>query len=640
MSAVPTRSCAGCGRTITWRKKWARDWTSVRWCSDACRRAGRSGQDRELDRTILALLADRAAGKTICPSGAARALGGDDWRPLLEPARSAARRLVAAGEVEITQSGRVVDPSTAKGRSASAASGGTSVDGMGDTHELTVLDAVRDWRRAHAADVLADFAGLLRLENVTGDVPALRRNADEIVARLRARGVEAEAVGPDGVAPRGGGRVPARPGAPRLGLYAHYDGQPVTPADWSTPPFEPTLIAPDGTALPFPAAGDEVGDEWRLHARAAADDKAPIIALLAALDALTAAGVEREVELILGLEGEEESGSTHLGELMTAYADRLDAPVWLVCDGPVQPGNGPQVVLGVRGFTDLELTVYGPARELHSGHYGNWAPNPALELARLLASMKDADGRVTIDGFTADTRPPSPAEQAALDALPPVEAGLLESFGLTAAEVPGSRLADRLMLPSLNVRGLRAADVGPAARNVIPATATASIDIRLAAGDDPERMLERVREHVRRQGYLVLDRPPTAVERDEHRAIARIDARAGYPAVRAGAGLPVVGHLLELAAAAAGEPAIALPTLGGSVPLHHLGQALGAPAVLLPIANPDNNQHAADENLRLGNLWYGVDLFALLLTVRPSGPWVTPTVRSAAHGERQVTPTN
>jgi acetylornithine deacetylase/succinyl-diaminopimelate desuccinylase-like protein len=480
-----------------------------------------------------------------------------------------------------------------------------------------LLDAARDWRREHAAEVLAGFAALLALDNVTGDVPALRRNAAEIVRRLRARGVEAEAVGPDGVAPLVVGRVPARPGAARLGLYAHYDGQPVTPADWATPPFEPTLVGPDGAAVPLPAPGVPVDDEWRLHARAAADDKAPIVALLAALDAVAAAGAELEIELVLCLEGEEESGSTHLGQLMAAHADRLAAAAWLICDGPVQQGNAPQVVLGVRGFTDLELTVYGPARELHSGHYGNWAPNPAMALARLLASMKDAAGRVTIDGFTADTRPPTPTDRAVLDAMPAVEPALLERLGLAAPEVPGSRLLDRLMLPSLNVRGLHAADVGPAARNVIPAYATASIDIRLAAGDDPERMLERVREHVRRQGYLVLDREPTAAERRSHRAIARIDARAGYPAARASAELPVVGHLLELAGRAAGEPAIALPTLGGSVPLHHFGEVLGAPTVIVPIANPDNNQHAADENLRLGNLWYGVDLFALLLTT----PW-------------------
>ncbi|MFL6127821.1 MAG: M20/M25/M40 family metallo-hydrolase [Mycobacteriales bacterium] len=477
-----------------------------------------------------------------------------------------------------------------------------------------VLAAARAYRRKHAARVLADFRDLLALANVTGDVAALRHNAAEIVARFRARGAELEAVGPDGVAPLVVGRVPARPGVPRLGVYVHYDGQPVTPAEWGTPPFEPTLVGPDGSTVPFPAVGEPVDDEWRLHARAAADDKAPLVALLTALDAVAATGAGHEVELVLCFEGEEESGSTHLGELLAAYADRLAADAWLICDGPVQPGNAPQVVLGVRGFADLDLTVYGPRRELHSGHYGNWAANPALALARLLASMKDGTGRVTVDGFTADTRAPSASEQAMLDAMPPVEDGLLDRLGLAAAEVPGSRLLDRLMLPSLNVRGLRAADVGPAARNVIPASATASIDIRLAAGDDPARTLDRVRAHVERQGYLVLDREPTADERRSHRAIARMDARVGYPAARAPADLPVVRHLLDVAARAAGGDAIALPTLGGSVPLHHFDEVLGVPTVILPIANPDNNQHAADENLRLGNLWYGVDLWTLLLT--------------------------
>ena len=386
--------------------------------------------------------------------------------------------------------------------------------------------------------MLADFADLLALENVTGDVPALRRNADAIVARLRARGVEAEAVGPDGVAPLVIGRVPARPGAPRLGLYAHYDGQPVTPADWATPPFEPTLVGPDGTTMPFPgrrrtrsttsggctpAPPPTTRRRWsRCWPRSTrSPPPAP----------------SRAVELVLCLEGEEESGSTHLGELMAAHADRLAADAWLICDGPVQQGNAPQVVLGVRGFTDLELTVYGPARELHSGHYGNWAPNPALELARLLASMKDAAGRVTIDGFTADTRPPTAAEQAVLDAMPPVEAGLLDRLGLAAAEVPGSRLLDRLMLPSLNVRGLRAADVGAGRPQRDPGVGD-RVDRHPAgrrrrpgadAGAGP-----RARPRPAATWCSTGSRP--RAERRGHPAVARIDARVGYPAARAPGG--------------------------------------------------------------------------------------------------------
>ena len=115
MTPPPTKQCAGCGRTITWRKKWERDWDQVRWCSERCRRAGVSPTDTALERAVLDLLTARAVDATICPSEAARAVGGEQWRPLMEPARSAARRLVADGAVEITQGGHVVDPSTAKG---------------------------------------------------------------------------------------------------------------------------------------------------------------------------------------------------------------------------------------------------------------------------------------------------------------------------------------------------------------------------------------------------------------------------------------------------------------------------------------------------------------------------------------------
>lgn len=112
---LPTKDCAACGRTITWRRKWARDWESVKYCSDACRRRGVGDVDRRLEESIRELLASRATSATICPSEAARAVGGEAWRDLMEPARRAARRLVTAGEVEITQGGHVVDPSTAKG---------------------------------------------------------------------------------------------------------------------------------------------------------------------------------------------------------------------------------------------------------------------------------------------------------------------------------------------------------------------------------------------------------------------------------------------------------------------------------------------------------------------------------------------
>jgi acetylornithine deacetylase/succinyl-diaminopimelate desuccinylase-like protein len=484
----------------------------------------------------------------------------------------------------------------------------------GDGVTAALLDRVRAYRAEHGWRILADFAALVALDNVTQDLPALRRNAAAIAELFAVRGARMEVVEHPGSAPIVIGRLDAGADRPTLGVYVHYDGQPVGTGGWRTPPFAPTLCAPDGRVLPFPAAGDAIDDDWRLFARAVADDKAPLAALLAALDAIRAAGMPPAVNLVFCFEGEEESGSPHLRAYLEALRDRLRADAWLVCDGPVHQSGAPQIVLGARGYCGFDLTVYGPVNEIHSGHYGNWAPNPALELVRLLATLKDGDGTVTVDGFYDDTRPPAPAERALLDALPAVEGPLLDQFGVAGAELVGSRLVDRLLLPSLNIRGIAAGDVGPAARNVIPTEATASVDIRLAAGDRPQRLLRLVREHIAAQGFHVLDGPPTVEHRRRHRRLVRLETRTGYPATRTPADLPIVAHLTGIAGRAAGRPVLTMPTLGGSLPLHDLAETLAVPLVIVPIANADDNQHAANENLRLGQLWYGVDLWSLLLT--------------------------
>jgi acetylornithine deacetylase/succinyl-diaminopimelate desuccinylase-like protein len=130
-------------------------------------------------------------------------------------------------------------------------------------------------------------------------------------------------------------------------------------------------------------------------------------------------------------------------------------------------------------------------------------------------------------------------------------------------------------------------------------------------------MIGLVRAHLERQGYHVLDRDPTDDERRKHPLLARLRGEVGYPAMRTPIDEPIVAHLASVASVAAGRESVVMPTLGGSVPLFHVAEILRAPTVVLPIANHDNNQHAADENLRLGNLWYGVDLFSQLLTTEP-----------------------
>jgi len=482
----------------------------------------------------------------------------------------------------------------------------------------SALETARQFRDERGWEVLAEFANLLRLPNVTGCVSDLRKNARELTERFTARGAAMEIVELDGASPVVIGELRTEAPTATIGVYAHYDGQPVDPDRWSHPPFSAPLTSAalhrGGVVLDYPGPGDPIDPEWRIYARGASDDKTPFAALIAAVDALRSAGLSPDVDLVFLFEGEEESGSPNLDRYMRELAPRLQTDAWLLCDGPIHQSRLPQVAFGARGYSGLDVTVFGPERELHSGHYGNWVPNPAFELAKVLASCKDEDGRVTIKGFYDDTQPIGDAEQKTIDALPPVEEMLIDELGFAAPEADGSSYVERLMIPSFNVRGLRAAGVGAEARNVIPAQATASIDIRLAAGDDPERMMQRFQDHLADRGYLIIDREPTAEERRTHSHIARVTPTPGYRAARIPMDTPLASTLIDICGTASGEEVVALPTFGGSIPLYLFEDILDAPVAVLPIANHDNNQHADDENIRVANLWYGIDLWATLLT--------------------------
>lgn len=483
------------------------------------------------------------------------------------------------------------------------------------------VEAARRHLSTSAPAILRMMAELSAIPNVSRDLDGVRRNATWIVNAFAARGVDIRVVERPGVAPLIIGTLDGTTDGPRqrLGLYLHYDGQPVEPvADWTFPPFDPTLttsaLEHGGTARDLPADGEAVDPEWRLYARGTGDDRAPAVALLAALDALTAGGVERTVDLVLAFEGEEEIGSPHLDDYLKDHADELGADLWIICDGPVHHTRRPQVVFGVRGFCEFELTVYGPSHDLHSGHYGNWIVNPALQLAHLLASMRTAEGEVAIPGFEDDTAPVTDVERAAVDALPRDEEELAHALAVGRTEAQGARLVERLLRPSFNVRGLQAGGVGDDARNVVPATAKASVDIRLAPGDVPSRMLDRVRDHLEAQGAHVVADEPDEDTRRAHTLVVRMVREEGYPGVRTSPDHPAAAAVVDAVRRAHDVEPIVLPTFGGSVPMHGFATVLGAPLVIVPIANHDDNQHAPDENLRVGNLLDGVVTMAALLT--------------------------
>ena len=449
--------------------------------------------------------------------------------------------------------------------------------------------SVRAYVAAHEREILDELLAFLAIPNLASDAPNIEKNAQAISAMLAKRGVEARLLRVPGAPPLVVADVRV-PGARKtIAFYAHYDGQPVDAAQWATPPWQP--VVKDG----------------RVYARSASDDKSPIVALFAALDALRAAKMKPGVNIKFVFEGEEEAGSPHLAEYLEKYASDLAVDAWILCDGPVHQSRRPQVYYGARGVMDVELTVYGPNRALHSGHYGNWAPNPIVTLAHLLASMRDTDARIAIDGYYDDVVPVSEAEKRALARSPEFDSEIRKELALGRTE-GAAKLNEQILLPALNVRGFSGGAVGEKASNSIPTEARASIDFRLVPNQTPERVQQLVEAHILRRGFHIVRQTPDAATRAAHANIIKVNWGHGYPAARTAMDLPLARRVAEIA----GPDAVLLPSLGGSIPMYLFQRGKSGPVIGVPIVNHDNNQHAANENLRLQNLWDGVELFARL----------------------------
>lgn len=480
-----------------------------------------------------------------------------------------------------------------------------------------VRAAVRAYRQANDVAILRELSDLLAIPNLASDSANIRRNARHIVSLLERRGISSRVLETPGAPPAVYGEL-RTPGATRtIVFYAHYDGQPVDTTQWVSPPWKPTLRdkphTAGGAVIPFPTQPGTVQGEWRLYARSAGDDKSPIVAFLAALDALRAANIRPTVNVKFYFEGEEEAGSAHLRDALTRHRELLGADLWIFGDGPVHQSRRQQVVFGVRGVMGVELTLYGPARALHSGHYGNWAPNPLVLMSHLLSSMRDVDGRILIPGFYEDVMAPTPAERAAIAAAPIADAALREELQLKTTEADDAPLLERIMLPALNIRGISGGGVGDLAANAVPVTARASIDFRLVPKQSPARIRDMVESHARKLGYHIVRADPTAAERRAHDRILKLEWEDGYPASRTDMSLPVSRAIVRATEMGTGAPVVVVPTLGGSLPLYHFDEVLRAPLVTVPIVNHDNNQHAANENLRMQNLFDGMQVYAAIM---------------------------
>ena len=285
-------------------------------------------------------------------------------------------------------------------------------------------------------------------------------------------------------------------------------------------------------------------------------------------------------------------------------------------DGPQHPSGRPTIYYGARGGAGVEVTVYTAKGGMHSGNYGNWMPDANVRLAQLLASMVAPSGKVLIDGFYSDVLPLPPDAVEMIDAVPDDTAAMQKLYGVGSRDGAARSLQEGLNIPSFSVHTMRGGELGA----VIPASATAEILMRLVMENSPRTMQDRVIEHIRRQGYFITDRVPDLAMLASHPRVAKIKRTSGAGAAggawRTDPRNPQAVFVTDALRAAWGDRIVRLRTLGGSLPVVEFIDELHVPVVGVAIANFDDNQHTDDENLRLGNLWDGIETLAAIMRAK------------------------
>jgi acetylornithine deacetylase/succinyl-diaminopimelate desuccinylase-like protein len=479
-------------------------------------------------------------------------------------------------------------------------------------------DEVETYLETHQKAIVDELVATLRIPDVAADRENIRMKAKHLEKMFASRGFQAELLETEG-----NPLVYAElkvPGAQRtLLLYAHYDGQPVDRSKWKQDdPFQPILRdgkMEDGANTIDLEGATEFEPTWRIYARSASDDTSPIIGIVAALDAIRASGRQPTSNIRVILDGEEEASSPSLAPAIDKYHEKLKADLMLILDGPIHYSNRPTLVYGARGIVTLQLTTYGPKMSLHSGHYGNWAPNPAMRLAQLLATMKDEEGRTIIDGFY-DGIIISAEDQKVLDSVPDDHEALMKAFGIAEPDKVGRSLQEARQYPSLNIRGFRCAWVGSEVRTIVPDQAVAEIDVRLVKETPADAMFEKVVAHIKKVGYHIVTEDPDDATRAQYPKIVKVVRRGkGTEAYRTPLGDPQAAKLVDALEKTWSAPPVRIRTSGGTVPISPFVRKLDLPAISVPIVNFDNNQHSPNENLQLGYFFNGIVSIAAALTM-------------------------
>lgn len=471
----------------------------------------------------------------------------------------------------------------------------------------------------HTIDEIIDFVAI---PNDALDHAAINRNLTWLTKKFSDRGFNTS------VLPTTGeslffAALPIQDGKPTLLLYMHFDGQSVDPSKWNQPnPYAVVLKSEDEQGnwqnRNLNELADGIEENWRLFGRSVSDDKGPIIMLLNAIDLIKREGLELPYNLKVILDGEEERGSEPLAEAVSIYRELLQADVLLIGDGPMHFSGKPTLVYGCRGITSITLTTYGPIRPQHSGHFGNYAPNPNLQLSQILASMKDSAGRVTIPGYY-DGIQLNETDMAVLRSVPDDIERIHSDLQIGQPDKVGSFYQEALQYPSLNIRGMASGWVGEQARTIVPATATAELDLRLVVESDGNRLKQLVKNHIKSMGYEITDTIPSEDMRTSGKRWLTLTETRVTDAFRTPLDNPFGKHLANVLESEFGDRVVQVRTSGGTVPIAPFVNALKIPAIIVPLVNADNNQHSPNENLKIGQISYGLRALYRILTTPAVG---------------------
>ncbi|MDF0708207.1 M20/M25/M40 family metallo-hydrolase [Flagellimonas okinawensis] len=470
--------------------------------------------------------------------------------------------------------------------------------------------------KSQVADAINEIREFIAIPNDALDAADIDRNIMWLKRKFGDRGFNTAVLDTEGL-PLFFAATPVSSEKPTVLIYMHFDGQSVDPSKWDQPnPYQVVLKAPkDGEyeTVSFDELDDDINYDWRLFGRSTSDDKSPIVMLLNAMDLLRKDGTEIPFNIKVILDSEEEKSSKPLPAAVKQYRELLESDFLMIVDGPVHASEKPTVVYGCRGITTMTLTTYGPIKPQHSGHYGNYAPNPGFQLAQLLATMKDTEGRVTIrgyyDGISIDEKTDS-----ILKRVPDSDKAIAEKLQFKTAEKVGGFYQEALQYPSLNIRGLGSGWIGEKARTIVPENATAELDLRLVVESDGHRLKQLVKDHIAKQGYKVLDHTPSLEERMQFDNIVTVKEGSVTDAFRTDLDNRYGDFIVNTLDQSFGEDVIQIRTMGGTVPIAPFINELKIPAFIVPVVNPDNNQHSPNENIKIGQLAYGIKAFYSILS--------------------------